>query len=178
MIGVCVDLGKFDELWVLFERMRNEGIVFDRVVVVIIVNVCVKFGVLYKVVIFYDYICLMNFFVGVVFGIVLIDMYVKCGNFDVVREMFDLMKDRNVILWSVMIVVYGYYGKVIKVFEFFDVMVGDGRLFFNEIIFVFLFNVCSYVGFVKEGFEIFDLMIKYGVRLNVKYYICMIDFLG
>lgn len=178
MIGACADSGKPDESWVLFERMRNEGIVPDRAAVVTIVNACAKLGALHKAVILHDYIRLMNFPVGVVLGTALIDMHAKCGNLDAAREMFDSMKERNVISWSAMIAAYGYHGKATKALELFDVMVGDGRLPPNEITFISLLNACSHAGFVKEGLEIFDLMTKYGVRPNVKHYTCMIDLLG
>ncbi|XP_013588471.1 PREDICTED: pentatricopeptide repeat-containing protein At2g33760-like [Brassica oleracea var. oleracea] len=178
MIGACADSGKPDESWVLFERMRNEGIVPDRAAVVTIVNACAKLGALHKAVILHDYIRLMNFPVGVILGTALIDMHAKCGNLDAAREMFDSMKERNVISWSAMIAAYGYHGKATMALELFDVMVGDGRLPPNEITFVSLLNACSHAGFVKEGLEIFDLMTKYGVRPNVKHYTCMIDLLG
>ncbi|KAF8053003.1 hypothetical protein N665_1477s0010 [Sinapis alba] len=179
MIGACADSGRPDESWVLFERMRNEGIVPDRAAVVTIVNACAKLGALHKAVVLHDYIRLMNFPVGVVLGTALIDMHAKCGNLDAAREMFDSMKERNVISWSAMIAAYGYHGKATEALELFDVMVGDGRLPPNEITFVSLLNACSHAGFVEEGLEMFDLMMtKYGIRPNVKHYTCMIDLLG
>ncbi|KAL0866545.1 hypothetical protein Bca101_045663 [Brassica carinata] len=178
MIGACADSGRPDESWVLFEKMRNEGIVPDRAAVVTIVNACAKLGALHKAVVLHDYIRLMDFPVGVVLGTALIDMHAKCGNLDAAREMFDSMKERNVISWSAMIAAYGCHGKATKALELFRVMVGDRRLPPNEITFVSLLNACSHAGFVKEGLEIFDLMTEYGVKPNVKHYTCMIDLLG
>ncbi|ESQ45239.1 hypothetical protein EUTSA_v10010201mg [Eutrema salsugineum] len=177
MIGACADSGRLDESWVLFERMRNEGIVPDRAAIVTIVNACAKLGSLHKAVILHDYIRLMNFPVGVILGTALIDMHAKCGNVDAAREMFDSMKERNVISWSAMIAAYGYHGKATQALELFHAML-ERRLSPNEITFVSLLNACSHAGFVEEGLEIFDLMPKYGTRPNVKHYTCMIDLLG
>ncbi|CAN8278984.1 unnamed protein product [Cochlearia groenlandica] len=177
MISACADSGRPDDSWVLFEKMRNEGIVPDRVAMVAIVNACAKLGALNKAVIVHDYIRMMSIPFGVVLGTALIDMYAKCGDINAAREVFDSMIERNVITWSTMIAAYGYHGKATKAIDLFRSMI-DRRLSPNEITFVSLLNACSHAGLVQEGLELFDLIPKYGIRPNVKHYTCMIDLLG
>lgn len=90
-------------------------------------------------------------------GILVIDMYCKCGRVVIVRRVFEWMKKKNVKIWSVMIVGYGMYGYVREVLDvFYDMKRVGVKL--NYIIFVLVLVVCSYVGFVEEGWDCFISM--------------------
>lgn len=41
-----------------------------------------------------------KFSLDVILGTAMIDMYVKCGNVDSARGIFDIMQEKNVISWS------------------------------------------------------------------------------
>lgn len=71
---------------------------------------CVVLLVLVKGKEIYVYFIKNNLVIGVVVGSVLVDMYVKCGCFYNVRKVFDQILIRNVIIWNVIIMVYGMYG--------------------------------------------------------------------
>lgn len=116
----------------------------------------------------------------VVLGIVFVDMYVKLGMFDKVVEIFNRMKNKDVKFWIVMILVYGVYGLVREVINFFYKMeVENSNVKFNDIIFLVVLNVCSYGGLVKEGIICFKRMIDiYRFIFEVEYYGCVVDFLG
>ncbi|KAL4605902.1 hypothetical protein ACB092_09G063600 [Castanea dentata] len=119
-----------------------------------------------------------KFSLDVVLGTAMIDMYVKCGNVDSAREIFDRMQEKNVISWSAMIAAYGYHGQGWKAFAIFPMMLGCGILP-NRITFVSLLCACSHAGLVEEGLQLVSLMWDdYAVRPDVKHYTCMVDLLG
>lgn len=60
------------------------------------------------------------------------------------------MKDKNVVVWIVMILGYGVYGYGKEVLELYYLMEGLG-IVFNEIIFLIFLLVCGYIGMVDEG---------------------------
>lgn len=60
---------------------------------------------------------------------------------------------------------YGMYGFGEKVLSMFDRMIKFG-LYFDGIVMVVVFLVCSYVGLVEKGCEIFNLMSnRFGIEL-------------
>lgn len=119
-----------------------------------------------------------KFSLDVILGTAMIDMYVKCGNVDSARGIFDIMQEKNVISWSAMIAAYGYHGQGWKAFVIFPVMLGCGILP-NRITFVSLLYASCRAGLVEEGLQLFSLMWDdYAVRPDVKHYTCMVDLLG
>lgn len=79
-----------------------------------------------------------------------IDMYVRCGNIRMVRKVFDMMLERNVIFWSFMINVFGINGMLEEVLDCFGKM-KLWNLILNFVIYVSFLSVCSYSGNIKEG---------------------------
>lgn len=113
-----------------------------------------------------------------IFGIILIDMYMKCGCVENVLEVFYSMEKKEVLIWNAVIFGFVINGLVEMVFEMFSEM-KICRVIFNEIIFIGVFGVCRYTGLVEEGRGYFNFMVKeYKIELNVKYYGCMVDLFG
>lgn len=178
MIGACTECGKPEEALDLFDQMRQEGIMPDKIAMVNVVNASAKLGVMHKAMIVDDYINRMEFSLDVILGTALIDMHAKCGSIELAREIFDRMKERNVISWSTMIAAHGYHGEGQKALDLFNMMLGSGILP-NNITFVSLLYACSHSGLVEEGLHIFSLMQEeYGVRPDVKHFTCVVDLFG
>ncbi|MBA0793451.1 hypothetical protein Gohar_017855, partial [Gossypium harknessii] len=178
MIDGYAECGNANESLVLFDWMREEGIVPDKITMVTVVNACSKLGAMHKARFVHDYICSMKFSLNVILGTAMIDMYAKCGSVDFAREIFDGMREKNVISWSVMIAAYGYHGQGKKALDLFPMMLNCG-IMPNRITFVSLLYACSHAGLVDEGFELFNIMWdKYGVKPDVKHCTCMVDLLG
>ncbi|XP_059668701.1 pentatricopeptide repeat-containing protein At2g33760-like [Cornus florida] len=178
MIGACAECGNASESFVIFDRMRQEGVALDKVAMVTVVNACAKLGTMHNARLVHDYIWRNKFSLDVILGTAMIDMYAKCGSVDSAREIFDRMKERNVISWSAMIAAYGYHGQGREALDLFPMMLRSGVLP-NRITFVSLLNACSHAGLVKEGLQFFNSMWEdYSVSPNVKHYTCMVDLLG
>lgn len=178
MIGACVELSDASEALVLFDRMREEGVTPDKVTMVTVVNACAKLGVMYKAQLIHDFISTKKFSLDVILGTAMIDMYAKCGSVDCAREIFDRMREKNVISWSAMIAAYGYHGEGRRALDLLPKMLSSG-IIPNRITFVSLLYACSHAGLIEDGLRLFSLMKEeYYLRPDVKHYTCMVDLLG
>ncbi|KAJ8899561.1 hypothetical protein K2173_018535 [Erythroxylum novogranatense] len=178
MIRGFAECGSANQSLVLADRMIEQGVFPDKIAMVTIVNACAKFGALNKAKLVHDYVRANKFPLDVILGTAMIDMYAKCGSVGLAREIFDIMKRRNVISWSAMIAAYGYHGQGRKALDLLPMMLRSGILP-NNITFVSLLYSCSHAGLVPEGLALFSLMLdKYGVMPNVKHLTCMVDLLG
>ncbi|KGN59149.1 pentatricopeptide repeat-containing protein At4g21065 [Cucumis sativus] len=178
MIGALAESGVPVESLVFFDRMRNQGIVPDKVALVTVVYACAKLGAMNKAKAIHAYINGTGYSLDVILGTAMIDMYAKCGSVESARWIFDRMQVRNVITWSAMIAAYGYHGQGEKALELFPMMLRSGILP-NRITFVSLLYACSHAGLIEEGQRFFSSMWdEYGVTPDVKHYTCMVDLLG
>ncbi|KAL0344804.1 UNVERIFIED_CONTAM: Pentatricopeptide repeat-containing protein, chloroplastic [Sesamum radiatum] len=178
MIGACTECGYPEEALDLFDRMREEGVMPDKVAMVNVVNASAKLGVMHKAKIVEDYIQKMRFSLDVVLGTALVDMHAKCGSIELAREVFDRMREKNVISWSTMIAAHGYHGEGQKALDLFHIMLRNGILP-NNITFISLLYACSHSGLVEEGLRLFYIMQEeYGVKPDVKHFTCVVDLFG
>lgn len=177
MIGGYADCNAYESL-VLFDRMMEEGFVPDKVAMVTVVNACAKLGAMHKARFVNEYICRNGFSLDVILGTAMIDMYAKCGCVESAREVFDRMKERNVISWSAMIAAYGYHGKGKEALDLFHMMLNSAILP-NRITFVSLLYACSHAGLIEDGLRFFNSMWEdYAVRPDIKHYTCVVDLFG
>ncbi|GFP89511.1 pentatricopeptide repeat-containing protein at3g12770 [Phtheirospermum japonicum] len=107
----------------------------------------------------------------------LIDMYVKCGSLELARIVFDRIVDKDVVVWSAMIMGYGLHGWGREAINLFKEMKGGG-VRPNDVTFLGLITACSHSGLVNEGWEFFNSMKDYGVEPHQKHYAGMVDLLG
>ncbi|KAK1562399.1 hypothetical protein Q3G72_011209 [Acer saccharum] len=178
MVGGCAESGNANESLVLFDRMIEEGVRPDNVAMVNVVYACAKLGFMHKARLVHDYITRNRFFLNVILGTAMIDMYAKCGSVDFAREIFDAMPQKNVVSWSAMIAAYGYHGQGRKALDLFPMMLSSG-ISPNRITFVSLIYACSHAGLVEEGLQLFSSMQDdYAVAPDLKHYTCMVDLLG
>ncbi|PWA84462.1 hypothetical protein CTI12_AA159350 [Artemisia annua] len=108
----------------------------------------------------------------------LIDMYVKSGDVDVARVVFDNMNQRNVVSWTSLLTGYGMHGRGAEALEVFNGMRKAG-LPIDGVTFVVVLYACSHSGLVNEGLEYFDTMTReFGIVPGVEHYACVVDLLG
>lgn len=107
----------------------------------------------------------------------LVDMYAKCGQLGVSREVFNSMPERDIVSWNVMISGYGIHGYAREAIEVFGEMEKMG-VRPNDATFLAILSACSHAGMVNEGKELFDKMKIYSISPTLKHYACMVDLLG
>lgn len=178
MIGAYAECKNAYESLVLFDRMMEDGVVPDKVAMVTIVNACAKLGAMHRARFIHEYIDGNKFSLDVILGTAMIDMYAKCGSVESAREVFDRMREKNVISWSAMIAAYGYHGQGKAALDLFHMMLSSG-ISPNRVTFVSLLYACSHAGLIEEGRNFFNLMWEeHAVKPDVKHYTCMVDLLG
>lgn len=108
----------------------------------------------------------------------LIDMYAKCGIIEEAYIVFSSSKEKNVVLWNVMLSGFSRHVRSLEAMIYFEKMQQMG-ICPNEITYISVLTACSHMGLVEKGRIYFDLMItEHNVSPNVLHYSCMVDILG
>ncbi|KAJ1297395.1 hypothetical protein BS78_01G372600 [Paspalum vaginatum] len=108
----------------------------------------------------------------------LITMYIKCGNLDKAKMVFDMFEPKDVVMWNSMITGYAQHGLGEEALCIFDAMRLAGMLP-DGITYIGALTACSYTGKVKEGRDIFNSMGTNSIiKPGAEHYSCMVDLLG
>ncbi|XP_008805285.2 pentatricopeptide repeat-containing protein At5g39350-like [Phoenix dactylifera] len=108
----------------------------------------------------------------------LIDMFGRCGSISTARELFDGLKEKDPITWSVMINGYGMHGDGAAALGLFSEMKEAG-VEPDDITFISILSACSHAGLVEQGRMLFKSMSEeHGVAPRMEHYGCMVDLFG
>lgn len=107
-----------------------------------------------------------------------ITLYSKSGDLCSSRLAFELLRSKDLVSWTAMIVAYANHGHGHHALQVFARMVISGTRP-DEVTFVGLLTACSHAGLVNQGRRVFD-SIKGTYNLNPKaeHYSCLVDILG
>ncbi|XAR66737.1 hypothetical protein NMG60_11013060 [Bertholletia excelsa] len=162
----------------LFRQMQVFEICPNPVTITSILSACAQLGALSLGKWVHDLINRENFESNVYVSTALIDMYAKCGSIMEARQLFDVMKEKNVVTWNAMISGYGLHGHGREALTLFTEM-ADSRISPNGVTFLSILYACSHAGLVREGEEIFYSMVHdYGFEPLAEHYACMVDLLS
>lgn len=104
----------------------------------------------------------------------MIDTYAKLGYLSGAQRVFDLAKDRSVIVWTSIISAYAAHGDADVALNLFDTML-NSRIKPDSVTFTAVLAACAHAGLVDKAWEIFDsLFPKYGIDPLVNHYACMV----
>eukprot|EP01018_Ginkgo_biloba_P039769 Gb_41015 [translate_table: standard] len=178
MIAGYAQKGHAKEALILFHEMQLADITPDPVTVVIVLPVCAHLGALQQGKWIHDYIIRSGFESDVFVGTALMDMYAKCGNVEIARNVFDKMSKRDVVSWNAMIGGYGIHGYGEAALALFSQM-QQTHVMPDHVTFIGVLSACSHAGLVDEGWRYFDCMTHdYSITPAVEHYACMVDLLG
>ncbi|XP_047336131.1 pentatricopeptide repeat-containing protein At3g12770-like [Impatiens glandulifera] len=108
----------------------------------------------------------------------LIDMYAKCGNVELARNVFNSTIEKDVVVWTAMIVGYGLHGYGKEAIDLFQTMKRVG-VRANDVTFIGLLTACNHAGLVNEGWRFFHSMKEeFGIEPRHQHYACVVDILG
>nr|AYM00547.1 pentatricopeptide repeat protein [Salvia miltiorrhiza] len=108
----------------------------------------------------------------------LIDIYSKCGSLGHAHELFDGLRNRDIVLWSAMIGGYGKHGDGKMALSMFNEMVQSG-IRPNEVTFTCVLHACGHAGLVDEGLNLFNFMQQnHQESVRTDHYTCIVDLLG
>ncbi|MCE3215454.1 Pentatricopeptide repeat-containing protein, chloroplastic/mitochondrial [Datura stramonium] len=108
----------------------------------------------------------------------LLNMYCKCGSWNIAVQIFDRMSKRDLNSWNAMILGFAMNGEVEAAFRCFNQMVNK-RVMPDSITFVGILSACNHRGLVDEGRSYFDKMVsEYKIRPVLEHYGCLVDLLA
>ncbi|KAH6815225.1 hypothetical protein C2S51_020045 [Perilla frutescens var. frutescens] len=177
MISGYVQNNCFKEGLKLFRLMQLSGIKPDEASLVSVLCASAHLGCLDIGKWIHRYVEKVRMFVGVKLGTALIDMYSKCGCFDLAKKVFDEMPDRDVICWNTMISGCAMNGEGGSALKLFDEMQSSG-VKPDSVTFISLFTACSYSDMADEGLRLLYVMCNvYNIEPKTEHYGCIVDLL-
>lgn len=169
--------GYAEEAVELFRGMISKNIKTDTISVSSAILACAQVGSLELARWMDQYISKSEFRDDIFVNTALIDMFAKCGSLHLARKTFDRARDKDVVMWSAMIVGYGLHGKGREAIDLYHEMKKVG-VCPNDVTFVGLLTACNHSGLLKEGWEFFHSMSSYGIEPRHQHYACVVDLLG
>lgn len=110
----------------------------------------------------------------------LIDVYAKCGNLESAHKVFNEVpyKDKDIVVWSVLIGSYGIHGHGKIAVSLFYQMLQSG-IKPNDVTFTSVLQACSRSCLVDEGLSFLKLMLEDSQASPcADHYTCIVDLLG
>nr|CAD1824085.1 unnamed protein product [Ananas comosus var. bracteatus] len=105
----------------------------------------------------------------------LISMYSRSGSVGHSLEVFNGVKEKDVVSWSSIIQAYALNGKVDEALDLFDVM-RRTEVRQNHYTFLAVLSACSHGGLVEKGWRVFKLMKEdYGLEPEIEHFTSMVD---
>nr|DAD41303.1 TPA_asm: hypothetical protein HUJ06_015626 [Nelumbo nucifera] len=103
-----------------------------------------------------------------------ISMYGGVGDLCIVRKLFDLLPERNVIAWNAMISAYTQNKRSSEAFELFRLML-QGNMLPNSVTYISMFTSCDYLGSSWCGESLHASGIKHGLEHQISVTIALIS---
>ncbi|XP_004304934.1 PREDICTED: pentatricopeptide repeat-containing protein At3g12770-like [Fragaria vesca subsp. vesca] len=177
MISGYAKNGHAEKAVELFREMISRSIRIDSITLRSAIVACAQVGSLELAKWMDGYVCKSEYRNHVFVNTSLIDMYAKCGSVDSARMVFDRTPNKDVVVWSAMIVGYGLHGRGREAIDVYHSMQHAGVVP-NDVTFLGLLTACNHSGLVHEGWELFHRMRDYGIEPGNHHYSCVVDLLG
>ncbi|KAL5060811.1 hypothetical protein RYX36_032415 [Vicia faba] len=110
-------------------------------------------------------------------GAALVNMYAKGGVLRNAAKVFELMDERDVVAWTLMICGSAKCGLNKEALVVFEKMQMDG-IKPNELTVTGVLSACAHGGFVEEGRRYFKMIEEWGLEPRVQHYACLVYLIG
>ncbi|PKU87640.1 Pentatricopeptide repeat-containing protein [Dendrobium catenatum] len=180
MISGYAQNEKFSDCLKLFRAMllQSSSVQPNAATLVSVLSACAHLGALDLGKWIHRYIDRKSIELSLFLGNALADMYAKCGCIAEARKVFDRMREKDVISWSIIISGLAMFGHSDEATSAFHEMLQRGMVP-NEITFMGILSACTHSGLVNAGLEYFRLMKEeFLISPKVEHYGCMVDLLS
>lgn len=179
MIAGYAQNEKYADAIGLFHQMQQQSnLVPSDITLVCVLSACAQLGALDLGKWIDRFIRQRETKMGLILGNSLADMYAKCGCIVDARRVFDSMKEKDVISWTIMITGLAMHGHANEAFFCFREMLEHG-IRPSDITFMGLLTACTHAGLVDKGLEYFHMMNQvFGLSPKIEHYGCLIDLLS
>ncbi|AES91463.1 putative tetratricopeptide-like helical domain, DYW domain-containing protein [Medicago truncatula] len=150
MISGYVQSGRFEEAIVCFYEMQEANVLPNKSTMVVVLSACghTRSGELGKWI--GSWVRDNGFGSNLQLTNALIDMYCKCGETDIARELFDGIEEKDVISWNTMIGGYSYLSLYEEALALFEVMLRS-NVKPNDVTFLGILHACACLGALDLG---------------------------
>ncbi|XP_071738977.1 putative pentatricopeptide repeat-containing protein At3g01580 [Rutidosis leptorrhynchoides] len=179
LLSGCVQNGMAYKSMELFVSMLFNDIKPDVNVIVKILTVCSELGVFQHIICLHCLVIKSGFDDNSYVEASLIECYSKCGSLFNAVKVFNVIENKDVVIWSSMIAGYGIHGKGREALELFNYMVNVSKVKPNNVTFLSILSACSHAGLIKEGLHLFNIMLnEYQITPESNHYAIMVDLFG
>ncbi|XP_057833070.2 pentatricopeptide repeat-containing protein At3g16610 isoform X2 [Cryptomeria japonica] len=166
MIAGYAQNGFIAKAFETFKQMQLAGLKPDSTTFVSILPACAQMGALEQGTAVHQSIIESGFFLDIIVGNALVDMYAKCGSMHKAHELFARMPQKDVISWNAMIVGYAQNGFVEKALETFKQMqLADVKSDYTT--FASILPACAKMGALEQGMDIHQRITEGGFLSDV-----------
>ncbi|CAI9261694.1 unnamed protein product [Lactuca saligna] len=179
ILSGSIENGLYTDAILFFKNMRLEGVGPNEATIKCVLPAYAITTNLKQVTNFHGYLMTSGFLSKSDLATGLIDIYSKSGALEQAYVQFTEipLKERDIVLWSVLISGYGKHGNGEGAVSVFNQMV-ECKVEPNEVSFTSVLHACSHSGLVDEGLRLFKMMEDYGITPRPYHYTCVIDLLG
>ena len=167
MIGAYAGSGRGVEAYDLYLKMKKEGFQPDAVTYMSLLNDCASTGALEWVKDVHRHILEGGYESDVRVGNALVHMYAKCGSIEDAAPVFDRMKERDIITWTVMIGAYAGSGRGVEAYDLYLKMKKDGFQP-DAVTYMSLLNDCASTGALEWVKDIHRHILEGGYESDVR----------
>ncbi|KAI5337280.1 hypothetical protein L3X38_016551 [Prunus dulcis] len=162
----------------LLRRMQTENVEYDYITIVSVISACASLGALNTGRWLHELARMKGFGTNASVTNALIDMYARCGNVDLAKNVFQGLPHKSVWSWTSIIGACASHGHGDDALMLFSMMKEQGTKP-NSFTFTAVLTACRHAGLVEEGRKHFESMIKdHSISPGIEHYACMVDLLG
>ncbi|KAJ7536563.1 hypothetical protein O6H91_12G073900 [Diphasiastrum complanatum] len=166
IISAYADHGQSEEAINLFQQMQQTGIPPNKVTFVVVLKVCARILALEQGKQLHLDIIKSGFESDVIVGSTLVDMYAKCGRIEDARQVFNNMRERDVVSWTAIIAGYAHHGPGKEALDLYKQLKQEG-LQPDIVTYVVLLKACTSNSDLEHGKQLHLDIIKSGFESDV-----------
>ncbi|XP_024544764.1 putative pentatricopeptide repeat-containing protein At1g68930 [Selaginella moellendorffii] len=166
LIGAFVANGSNRRAIESFHRMALEGVHFDKVAVLSVLEACSGAGDLDRGQLLHRYAVERGWQTDVLVGTAALNMYVKCGRFEQSKLVFDALPEKSLVSWTSMVSSYagsGRFAEALRAFKLMD-LAGLGM---DGVALACIFDVCAAFTALSDGSAVYSSVEASGEKLDV-----------
>ncbi|KAF7805132.1 putative pentatricopeptide repeat-containing protein [Senna tora] len=179
MISAYNQYQRYGDALYLFFAMWTIGFYPDKATFLSVLSVCAHLCALELGQTVHAYLLKSGITTDIDIATALLDMYAKTGELRSARNIFDMLQEKDVVVWTSMINSLAMHGHGHEALSIFQRMQEDSTLVPDHITYIGVLFACSHVGLVEEALKHFNSMTKvYGIVPEREHYGCMVDLLS
>ncbi|XP_050382844.1 pentatricopeptide repeat-containing protein At2g33680-like [Argentina anserina] len=162
-----VDVGEYLMAVELFVQLLGDGVRFDSVTMLVVVQACGKIGCVELARQIHQIAVKCSYSSDVFVVNALLNMYSECGCFELSRALFETALNRDVAMWNSMLAAYSGYGLYEEAIYLFSRMRIEGSKEDERTVYILL-SLCEELSDgLREGKGLHALALKSGMEINV-----------